>query len=188
MTMPRASALYAWGTFETTMLKTKCVRSPIDLDDGLRILATRFRGRGLTSDRYDVWMPNLGPSEKLLKRFLAGEIPWNRYSKLYQEELFLDGGVDADNRTIKNHGQKFILRLLKRLAEEQSVTLLCHCAEAEQHCNRHVLQKLILSRILNPPVSQKTALICSLRNHKPLLAKKSHGSRNQMDRKRIGEA
>ena len=126
------------------MFKTKSISSPIEQrQDGLRILVARFRGRGVPKNRYDLWMPNLGPSEKLLKRFLSGEIPWDRYSKSYQEELFLDGGVDADNRLIKNHGQKFTLRLLKRLAEKQSITLLCHCAEEEQHCHRHVLRALI---------------------------------------------
>jgi uncharacterized protein YeaO (DUF488 family) len=49
------------------MIRTKCVYSPIEpRKDGLRILATRFRGRSLSTTRYDVWMANLGPSEKLL--------------------------------------------------------------------------------------------------------------------------
>ena len=29
--------------------------------------------------------------------------------------------------------------------EEGDVTLLCHCAEREKHCHRHLLQALILS-------------------------------------------
>ena len=41
------------------------------------ILATRFRGRGLPADRYDVWMPSLGPSEALLRQVLAGRITWS---------------------------------------------------------------------------------------------------------------
>ena len=50
------------------MIKTKSVYSPIDRKrDGLRILATRFRGRYLPVSRYDIWMPNLGPSETLFK-------------------------------------------------------------------------------------------------------------------------
>ena len=41
------------------MIRTKSVKSPIEpRADGLRILATRFRGRGLPTSRYDVWMPN----------------------------------------------------------------------------------------------------------------------------------
>ncbi|MEA3142448.1 MAG: hypothetical protein QOK23_4617 [Gammaproteobacteria bacterium] len=49
------------------MIRTKSVYSPIDhKKDGLRILVTRIRGRGLKKSRYHEWMANLGPSEKLL--------------------------------------------------------------------------------------------------------------------------
>ncbi|SRR6266404_7128664 len=127
------------------MLKTKCVYSPIDqVNDGLRILTARFLVRGLRKERYDVWMPNLGPTETLLRSF--GQISWEDYAKRYLEELFLDGSIDIENRRIKNHGQKFTLRLLRELAEKQPITLMCHCAEEEQHCHRHVLQRLILSK------------------------------------------
>ena len=44
------------------MLKTKSIWSPIDREsDGLRILATRFRGRGMGTMRYDVWDGFTGP-------------------------------------------------------------------------------------------------------------------------------
>ena len=57
------------------MLKTKSVWSPINQKaDGLRILVTRFRGRGMPTSRYNVWMPSLGPSERLLKAGQAGRI------------------------------------------------------------------------------------------------------------------
>ncbi len=129
------------------MLKTKSVSSPISRKaDGLRILATRFRGRGLPANRYDVWMPSLGPSERLLEAVLSGGMPWPAFVSAYRAELFMDGPVDARSRTIKNHGQKFTLRLLKELSRSGHVTLMCHCAEDEAHCHRHVLQQLILSR------------------------------------------
>jgi uncharacterized protein YeaO (DUF488 family) len=49
------------------MISTKSVYSPVErTNDGLRILATRFRGPGLPVNRYDVWMTNLAPSEGLL--------------------------------------------------------------------------------------------------------------------------
>ncbi|MCX6954514.1 MAG: DUF488 family protein [Verrucomicrobia bacterium] len=119
------------------------MHSPIAADDGLRILATRFRGRGLPADRYDVWMANLGPSEGLLKSVLAGEIAWKEFAKRYRDELFAPAASDEANETIKNHGQKFTLRLLGRLAEKENVTLLCHCAEDTTECHRFLLQKLI---------------------------------------------
>jgi len=126
------------------MFRTKCVYSPIaPRRDGLRILATRFRGRGMPKALYDVWMPNLGPSEKLLRAFLAGKLTWADFSRRYRAELFHSGSADASNRTIKNHGQKFTLRLLQRLARDGTITILCHCSEDQPHCHRHILEKLL---------------------------------------------
>lgn len=125
------------------MIKTRSVRSNIKKDDGLRILVTRFRGRGLPTSQYDVWMPALGPSEQLLKAVLAGEIEWKTFAKKYREELFLDGPIDDRSDTIKNHGQKSTLRLLKALGEQQNVTLMCHCDEDATQCHRFVLEKEI---------------------------------------------
>jgi len=51
------------------MLKLKSVWDPMKKEDGLRILSTRFRGRGLPKSRYDVWMANLAPTEKTFKYF-----------------------------------------------------------------------------------------------------------------------
>ncbi|HVS54289.1 MAG TPA: DUF488 family protein [Opitutaceae bacterium] len=125
------------------MLKTKSVHSPIEPADGLRILATRFRGRGLPTDRYDVWMANLGPSERILKAVQAGKIPWREFVRRYREEMFAPAATDAGNATIKNHGQKFTLRLIAKLAARENVTLLCHCAEDAKKCHRFELEKLI---------------------------------------------
>ena len=125
------------------MLRTRSVWTPIyRKTDGLRTLVTRFRGRGLPASRYDVWMPNLGPSERLLR---DQRISWAQFSRQYRKELFLDGPIDKRSRTIKNHGQKFTLRLVKQLATAGRVTLLCHCAEDQQECHRHLLRRLILS-------------------------------------------
>jgi uncharacterized protein YeaO (DUF488 family) len=125
------------------MVRTKSVSSPIDPGDGLRILATRFRGRGMTADRYDVWMPTLAPSETLLRQVQSGAITWAAFSRAFKAELFLDGPVDDRSPTIKNHGQKFTLRLLQTLAARGPVTLMCHCAEDEMHCHRHLLLRLL---------------------------------------------
>ena len=125
------------------MIKTRSVQSEIRKDDGLRILATRFRGRGLPSSKYDVWMPSLGPSEQLLKAVMGGAIEWKTFVKRYRDALDLDGPSDERSETIKNHGQKFTLRLIRRLAETGNVTLLCHCAENAEHCHRFLLRDLI---------------------------------------------
>jgi len=131
------------------VLKTKSVWTAVDRKrDGLRIVATRFRGRGMPKARYDVWMPSLGPSEQVLRRAQDGAISWAEFSRQYRKELFLDGPIDKRSRTIKNHGQKFTLRLIKRLAQRGHVTLLCHCAEEEQRCHRHILRALIAGKLV----------------------------------------
>lgn len=131
------------------MFKTKSVHTEIEpLKDGLRILAARGRGRGLPKDRFDVWMANLGPSEQLRNEFLTGKITWPEFRNRYFKELREDGSLDRRNQRIKNHGQKFTLRLLQHLARNQTVTLLCHCAEDEPHCHRHLL-KALLDRKMN---------------------------------------
>ncbi|MBY0495925.1 MAG: DUF488 family protein [Cyanobacteria bacterium] len=125
------------------MIKTRSVQSEIRKDDGLRILATRFRGRGLPSSKYDVWMPSLGPSEQLLKAVMGGAIEWKTFVKRYRDELYLDGPIDERSETIKNHGQKSTLRLLRALGQKQHITLLCHCVEDAKECHRFLLAKEI---------------------------------------------
>ena len=130
------------------MIKTKSVYSPIDpTSDGLRILVSRLRGRGLPKSRYDVWMANLGPSEKLLNDYRAGKITWAKFMRTYRAEISSSAALDKNNRLIKNHGQKFTLRLLKALGERGHVTLLCLCDEDQKHCHRHVLAKLLSGKI-----------------------------------------
>jgi uncharacterized protein YeaO (DUF488 family) len=92
----------------------------------------------LPADRYDVWMPNLAPSEKLLNQGLT----WGEFAKCYRKELKEDGSIDRKSPYIKNHGQKFTLRLLQKLGQSQNVTLMCHCAEDQQHCHRHLLKRI----------------------------------------------
>jgi uncharacterized protein YeaO (DUF488 family) len=129
------------------MLLTKSVWSPIHRqEDGLRILITRFRGRGMPASRYDVWMPSLGPSERLLQAGQSGAISWTQFARDFRRELFMDGPIDTRSKTIKNHGQKFTLRLLKKLSRKGPVTLMCHCADDQYRCHRHVLRELILSK------------------------------------------
>jgi uncharacterized protein YeaO (DUF488 family) len=98
------------------VLTTKSVHSPSAVTDGLRVLVARFRGRGLARTRYDVWLPNLGPSEQLLRRWQRGRLSWAAFARAYRAELFLPGRIDARNRTVKKHGQQFLLRVLKPLA------------------------------------------------------------------------
>jgi uncharacterized protein YeaO (DUF488 family) len=130
------------------MINTKSVNSRIEKKkDGLRILATRIRGRGLRKSRYDVWMACLGPSDGLREQFSNNTISWAEFRKRYRKELFEGGTIDKRNRTIKNHGQKFTLRLLQTLAKRDSLTIMCHCDEDQKECHRHILQKILRGKV-----------------------------------------
>jgi uncharacterized protein YeaO (DUF488 family) len=127
------------------MLKFKSVYDPIKQDDGLRILGTRFRGHGMKTDRYDVWMPCLGPLEKLLKDMLNDRVPWADFKKKYKDEVLSSDDIDKKNKTILNHGQKFTLRLIRALSNKENVSIMCHCDTDEQECHLRVLEKIIKS-------------------------------------------
>ena len=53
-------------------IRTKCVWSPILPEDGLRILVTRFRGRGMCKSRYDLWLSKPSSLE------ITNEVEWPR--------------------------------------------------------------------------------------------------------------
>jgi uncharacterized protein YeaO (DUF488 family) len=131
------------------MIRTKSVYTSIDgRKDGLRILATRIRGRGLRKSRYHAWMANLGPSEKLLSLSRSGKISWADFGRRYRRELIDSSvGFDRSNRGIKNHGQKFTLRLIQQLGRRGNVTLMCHCEEKQTRCHRHLLAKMLAGKI-----------------------------------------
>jgi uncharacterized protein YeaO (DUF488 family) len=127
-------------------IRTKSIWTPIERKrDGLRILITRYTVRGCPGTRYDAWMPNLGPSEPLLKAVHAEKIDWKEFSRRYRRELFEPATMDKNNTRIKNYGQKFTLRLLKELARRQPVTLLCYCDEDAECCHRYLLKDLLES-------------------------------------------
>jgi uncharacterized protein YeaO (DUF488 family) len=69
------------------MIRTKSVYSLIDREkDGLRILVTRIRGRGLKKSRYHEWMANLAPSERLLNLIRLDKITWADFGRRYRRE------------------------------------------------------------------------------------------------------
>ena len=131
------------------MIRTKSVYSRIDrTKDGLRILATRIRGRGLKKSRYHEWMANLGPSERLLSQYRSTSMTWADFGRRYRRELFGSTvAFDKANKGIKNHGQKFTLRLIQEVGRRGNVTLMCHCEEDATHCHRHLLAKILAGKV-----------------------------------------
>ena len=55
----------------------------------------------------------------------------------------MDGPIDSRSRTIKNHGQKFALRLLKQLARKGERDGDVSLSEDQVQCHRRALTKAI---------------------------------------------
>lgn len=130
------------------MLKFKSVHDAIKKEDGIRILVTRYLGFFLKKSRYTVWLANLGPSENLLKAFQVGKMNWSTFQQSYKSELFNSADLDRNNRTIKNYGQKFTLKLIKELAQGHAIALMCHCDTNEKECHLRVIEQIMRSRVV----------------------------------------
>jgi uncharacterized protein YeaO (DUF488 family) len=85
-------------------------------------------------DFYDVWLPNLAPSQKLLAlgRQSQDERPWKEFERKFRAEM---NKPDAAR----------VLDLLATLSRQTSFSLGCYC-EDEKRCHRSVLKKLLAER------------------------------------------
>jgi len=114
--------------------------SPRTSDEGLRIGTVRRPPRGVhkaeygSRNYYDVWLPNLAPSEQLLKagRSAKGETDWRSFVKRYRSEM-----SQAENSRV--------LDLLAALSHQANFSVGCYCND-EQHCHRSVLRQLLAER------------------------------------------
>lgn len=111
--------------------------SPRARDEGLRIGTVRRPPRGVPKSEfasrnyYDVWLPNLAPSEQLLKagRSAKDESDWRSFIKRYRSEM-----SQAENSRV--------LDLLAALSHQANFSVGCYCND-EQHCHRSVLRQLL---------------------------------------------
>ncbi len=76
---------------------------------------------------------------------MAGKLTSSEFLRRYKAEIRENPPLDRRNPNIKNHGQKFTLRLLQTLANRGTVTVMCHCEESSKTCHRHTLKRLIES-------------------------------------------
>jgi uncharacterized protein YeaO (DUF488 family) len=83
-------------------------------------------------DFYDVWLPELAPSETLVKQALraSDERSWEAFAKRYRAEL-------------KRPEAARLLVLLAALSRETSLSIGCYCAD-EARCHRSVLRASLL--------------------------------------------
>ena len=82
-------------------------------------------------DFYDVWLPELAPSEELVKLALrAGDgRAWQRFVKRYRGEM-------------KRPPAMRLLSLLAALSHDTAFSVGCYCAD-EARCHRSVLKELL---------------------------------------------
>ena len=109
-------------------------------DEGLRIGTVRRPPRGVrkedyaAKDIYDVWFPNLSPSEELLKtaQQVADEKSWRAFRRRFLAEM-------------KAPAARRDLDLLAALSHQTSFSIGCYC-EDESRCHRSILNELLESR------------------------------------------
>jgi uncharacterized protein YeaO (DUF488 family) len=108
--------------------------------EGLRIGTVRRPPRGVPKkefakrDFYDVWLPNLGPSEPLLKRAQSADDAraWASFKRAFAKEM---KAPDASR----------VLDLLAALSHTTNLSVGCYCPD-EAHCHRSVLRELLVAR------------------------------------------
>ena len=111
--------------------------SPRAKGEGLRIGTVRRPPRGVpkaefaSRDFYDVWLPELAPSEALVQlgQNAATEKDWIAFAKKYRSEM-------------KRPEAARLLDLLAALSLETNFAVGCYCMD-EMHCHRSVLRTLL---------------------------------------------
>ena len=112
--------------------------SPRTPGEGLRLGTVRRPPRGVPKadhaslDFYDLWLPELAPSEGLVKEALhaSDERAWRRFESRYRAEM-------------KRPEAARLLALLAALSHQTDFSAGCYCAD-EAHCHRSVLKSLLL--------------------------------------------
>ena len=114
--------------------------SPREPNEGLRLGTVRRPPRGVPKadfaklDFYDVWLPNLAPSEELVAFALRSrdEKSWKIFERKFRAEM---QKPDAAR----------VLDVLAALSHQTNFSLGCYC-ENEERCHRSILKKLLAER------------------------------------------
>jgi uncharacterized protein YeaO (DUF488 family) len=114
--------------------------SPRAKGEGLRIGTVRRPPRGVPKSEfarrgfYDVWLPNLSPSQDLMKEGKAAqdEAKWSVFKKKFLAQMN------------KPEAAK-VLDLLAALSHQTNMSLGCYC-ENQNRCHRAVLKDLLIAR------------------------------------------
>ena len=106
--------------------------------EGLRIGTARRPPRGVRKsdyaklNYYDVWLPDLAPSQKWVSWALSQpwtEARWRKYARNYRREM-------SDPRA------RHLIELLAALSKKTNLSIGCYC-EDENRCHRSLLRGLL---------------------------------------------
>jgi uncharacterized protein YeaO (DUF488 family) len=111
--------------------------SPRVAGEGLRLGTVRRPPRGVPKsdyaarDFYDVWLPDLAPSEALVKQAQAApdDRSWRAFERKYRAEM-------------KRPEPSRLLTLLAALSHRTNLSVGCYCAD-ETRCHRSILRSLL---------------------------------------------
>jgi len=112
--------------------------SPRTRREGLRLGTVRRPPRGVRKsdyarrNYYDVWLPELAPSQKRVSWALSQpwtDKRWTRYVRDYRREM-------------KTPAAERLLELLARLSHHADFSVGCYC-EDEKRCHRSILRRLL---------------------------------------------
>jgi uncharacterized protein YeaO (DUF488 family) len=114
--------------------------TPRTASEGLRLGTVRRPPRGVrkselaSRDFYDVWFPNLAPSEELLKALfpVADDKAWRAFSRRFLAEM-------------KAPHASRDLDLLAALSHQTDFAIGCYCEDASR-CHRSLLARLLEDR------------------------------------------
>jgi len=114
--------------------------SPRSSDEGLRLGTVRRPPRGVPKtdfaklDYYDVWFPNVAPSQELVAFALQAkdEKTWKAFERKYRAEM---NEPEASR----------VLDLLAALSHQTNFAVGCYC-ENEERCHRSILKTLLAER------------------------------------------
>jgi uncharacterized protein YeaO (DUF488 family) len=114
--------------------------SPRHPHEGLRLGTVRRPPRGVpkteyaSRDFYDVWLPNLAPTEALLKsgQSADNDRAWSRFERAFLAEM-------------KKPDASKLLDFIAALSHRTNLSVGCYCAN-EDRCHRSVLRKLLQKR------------------------------------------
>jgi uncharacterized protein YeaO (DUF488 family) len=132
-------------------IRTRRWDDPAEEGDGLRVLVTRYRPRGLKKEfeTWAEWYPELAPSVELHAAAYGKnglKIGWEIYRRRYLQEM---RGAEARER---------IRELAGRVRGGETVTLLCSSAcERESRCHRSLLAELIEAEAALPEKQDERA-------------------------------